>query len=61
MLALVARKNVELVQSNVKITLLHKDLYMEQPIWFVVNGLEDMVCQLCKKLYGPKQVPHKWC
>jgi hypothetical protein len=33
---------------------------MEQPVGFVVNGQEGMVCKLLKLLYGLKQAPKQW-
>ncbi|MCO5568751.1 hypothetical protein L7F22_022451 [Adiantum nelumboides] len=55
-LALVAKKDMELVQMDVKTTSLHgdlhEDIYMQQSEGFVVKGKEHLVCKLKKSLYG---------
>jgi hypothetical protein len=49
---------------DVKTTFLNEELdeeiYMEQPVGFVANGQEVMLCKLLKSLYGLKQA-HKKC
>ena len=49
---------------DVKTTFLNGDLdeevYMKQPMGFVVLGQENKVCNLVKSLYGLKQVPKQW-
>ncbi|MCO5561025.1 hypothetical protein L7F22_014646 [Adiantum nelumboides] len=64
LLALVAIEDMELKQMDVKTTFLHgdlhEDLYMEQPIGFVVHASRKLVCRLCKTLYGLKQSPREW-
>ena len=39
---------------------LDEEVYIEQPIGYVVNGQEDKVLKLKKALYGLKQVPRAW-
>ena len=50
LLVLVAQRNMELVQLNVKTAFLHGDLeekiYMTQPEGFKFVGKKDMVCKL---------------
>ena len=64
LLSLVATKDLELEQLDVKTAFLHGDLdeqiYMHQPEGFVVPGKEDHVCLLKKSLYGLKQSPRQW-
>ena len=36
---------------------LGKEIYMEQPKWLVVKGLNNKVCKLVKSPYGLKQAP----
>ena len=61
LLSLVATKDLELEQLNVKTAFLHGNLeeqiYMKQPEGFEVAGKEDHVCLLKKSLYGLKQSP----
>ncbi|MCO5559992.1 hypothetical protein L7F22_013596 [Adiantum nelumboides] len=63
-LGLVAKEDMELVQMDVKIAFLHKDLhediYMEQFIGVAEPGKEHLVCKLKKSLYGLKQAPREW-
>ena len=53
-----------LYQLNIKNAFLHGDLkeevYMEQPLGYVVASSEHLVCRLRKALYGLKQSPHAW-
>jgi hypothetical protein len=39
---------------------LEKEIYMDQPNDFIVNGQEGKVCKLLKLLYGLKQAPKQW-
>ena len=63
-LALVAARNVELIQLDIKTAFLYgelkKELYLEQTEGFVVPGRENDVCRLQKSLYGLKQAPRAW-
>ena len=59
--AIVALKDLEVHQMDVKTTFLNGDLneeiYMEQPEGFSAPGQEMKVCRLVKSLYGLKQAP----
>lgn len=59
LLSLVAMKNLELQQLDVKTAFLCENLkeqiFMEQPKGFIKKRTEDMVCLLKKSLYGLKQ------
>ena len=61
LLSLVAIKDLELEQLDVKTAFLHGDLekqiYMKQPEGFEVVRQENHVCLLKKSLYGLKQSP----
>lgn len=50
---------------GVKMTFLNGDLdeeiYMDQPIGFMVNGQEHKVCKLKRSIYGLKQSSRQWC
>ncbi|MCO5594819.1 hypothetical protein L7F22_048853 [Adiantum nelumboides] len=60
-LGLVAIEDKELVQMDLEIAFLHKDLdedvYMQQPEGFIQEDArrEELVCRLKKALYGLKQ------
>ena len=61
---MVAHKDLELEQLDVKTTFLHGDLqeeiYMKQPECYKIAGKKDHVCRLKKSLYGLKQSPRQW-
>ena len=63
-LALVAARNLELIQLDIKTAFLYcelkEELYLEQPEGFVVPGRENDVCRFQKSLYGLKQAPRAW-
>jgi len=63
-MALVAHYDLELHQMDVKITFLNGDLeedvYMDQPVGFIEEGKEHMVCKFKKSIYGLKQVSRQW-
>jgi hypothetical protein len=63
-LALAMLEDWEIHQMDVKSAFLHGDLdeeiYMEQPIGFVVAGQEHKVCKLQKALYSLKQASCAW-
>ena len=64
LLAIVARRDWELEQLDVKTAFLHGDLketlYMAQPKGFVKAGDEGKVCLLKKSIYGLKQASRQW-
>ncbi|GJS85776.1 zinc finger, CCHC-type containing protein [Tanacetum coccineum] len=51
-------------QMDVKTTLLNGELeeevYINQPLGFILPGNENKVCKLVKSLYGLKQAPKQW-
>ena len=63
-LALAAYLDLELFQINVKTTSfngnLEEEIYMDQPISFVLKGQEEQVCSLKKFIYGLKQSSRAW-
>lgn len=63
-LAIVALRNLEVHQMDVKTVFLNEDLeeeiYMEQLKGYVALGQEKKVCKLVKSLYGLKQAPKQW-
>ncbi|CAM8951514.1 unnamed protein product [Rhodiola kirilowii] len=63
-IAIVALRNLEIYQMDVKTAFLNGDLeeeiYMDQPEGCRVLGLERKVCKLVKSLYGLKQAPKQW-
>ncbi len=64
LLALAAQQDMEIHQMDVKTAFLNGDIdvdiYMKQPIGYVVHGKEDYVCKLHKSLYGLKQAGRTW-
>lgn len=65
LLAMVAQKDLELIQFDVKTAFLNgelkEEIYMEVPEGLVIN--EDpakVVCKLRRSLYGLKQAPRSW-
>lgn len=63
-LPLVAQLNWPIYQFDVKSTFLNGELelevYVSQPIEFIINGNEDKVYKLKKALYKLKQAPPFW-
>ena len=63
-LTIVALRNLEVHQMDVKTAFLNGDLeeeiYMEQPEGFFALRQEKKVCKLVKSLYGLKQAPKQW-
>jgi hypothetical protein len=57
--SIVAMRDLELVQLDVKIDFQHGELeeaiYIDQPEVFIVPSKEDLVCKLKRSLYGFKQ------
>ncbi|GJW28810.1 zinc finger, CCHC-type containing protein [Tanacetum coccineum] len=39
---------------------LEEEVYMNQPLGFILSGNENKVCKLVKSLYGLKQAPKQW-
>jgi Reverse transcriptase (RNA-dependent DNA polymerase) len=64
LLFLVAMKDLELEQLDVKTVFLHDDfdeqIYIKQPEGFKITGKEYYVCLLKKSLYGFNQSPRQW-
>ena len=56
--------DLELHQMDVKTAFLNgewdKEIYMEQPIGFVIQGQKHKVCRLLKSIYGLKQSSRQW-
>ena len=57
--AIIALKNLDMIQLEIKIAFLYGDLqeeiYMTQPEGYFITGKEDYVCRLLKPIYGLKQ------
>jgi len=64
LLAIVARLDLELHQMDVKTAFLNgelnEEIYIEQPVGFVVKGQEKKVCKLKRSIYGLKQSSRQW-
>jgi hypothetical protein len=64
LLALAMLEDWEIQQMDIKSAFLHgeleEEIYMEQPIGFIIAGKEHLVCRLHKALYGLKQASHAW-
>ena len=64
LLAVVAKRDWELEQLDVKTAFLHGNLeetiYMQQPPGFVKAGEENKVCLLKRSIYGLKQSSRQW-
>lgn len=58
-LSIAGQQNMEMIQFDIKMTFLHRDLdeeiYMDQPPGFVVLGSEMKVCKHLRSLYGVQQ------
>nr|KYP65681.1 Retrovirus-related Pol polyprotein from transposon TNT 1-94 [Cajanus cajan] len=63
-MALVAHYDLELHQMDIKTAFLNGNLeenvYMDQPVGFIEEGKEHMVCKLKKSIYGLKQASRQW-
>ena len=61
---LVAHDNLELHQMDVKIDFLNGDLeknvYMDQPVGFSVEGKKHIMCKLKKSIYSLEQSSRQW-
>jgi hypothetical protein len=63
-MAIVAARDLEIVQLDVKTAFLYgtltEEIYMQQPEGFVIPGREQEVCRLIKSIYGLKQASRVW-
>lgn len=63
-LALVAQKDLHMIQLDIKTAFLYgeleEELYLAQPEGYKIPGKEDWVCRLRKPLYGLKQASRCW-
>ena len=63
-IALAAHEKMKIHQMDVKTAFLngelHEKVFIRQPEGFVVEGKENLVCQLKKSIYGLKQSPRCW-
>lgn len=64
LLSLAAQKNWSIYQIDVKSVFLNgfleEEVYVEQPLWYIVKGEENKVLKLKKASYGLKQAPRAW-
>ena len=64
MLALAAQMETPVYQLDVKSAFLNGELeeevYVEQPLGYILKGKENKVFRLKKALYGLKQAPRAW-
>ena len=63
-LVIVAYLDLELHQMDVKTAFLNgeleEEIYMEQPVGFIVKGEKQKVCKLHRSIYGLKQSSKQW-
>ena len=63
-LAIVTRMDLELYQMDAKTAFLNgeldEEIYMDQPLGFVLKGQERKVCKLNRSIYGLKQASRQW-
>nr|GEW19099.1 zinc finger, CCHC-type [Tanacetum cinerariifolium] len=64
LIALASIHNLIIHQMDVKTAFLNEDLeeevYMNQPLGFIMPGNENKVCKLVRSLYGLKHAPRQW-
>nr|GEY44316.1 zinc finger, CCHC-type [Tanacetum cinerariifolium] len=64
LIALTSIHNLIIHQMDVKTAFLNRDLeeevYMNQPLGFIMSGNENKICKLVRSLYGLKQAPRQW-
>lgn len=64
MIAIASQRGWSSFQMDVKSAFLHgtleENVYVQQPMGYVVKGSEDKVCKLDKSLYRLKQAPRAW-
>jgi len=63
-ISLVASYKWEIHQMDVKSSFLNgnlsEEIYMQQPLGFIIAKTSSLVCKLNKSLYGLKQAPRAW-
>nr|GEZ06604.1 zinc finger, CCHC-type [Tanacetum cinerariifolium] len=64
LIAMASIHNIIIHQMDVKTAFLNRDLeeevYMNQPLGFIMPANENKVCKLIKSMYGLKQAPKQW-
>ena len=64
LLSIAISQNWHIHQLDGSYAFLHEDLteqlYMSQPLGFIVSQFPNFVCKLKKSLYGLKQAPREW-
>ncbi|GKA90016.1 zinc finger, CCHC-type containing protein [Tanacetum coccineum] len=64
LIAMASIHNLIIHQMDVKTTFLNgqleEEVYMNQPLGFILPGNENKVCKLVKSLYGLKHAPKQW-
>jgi len=63
LIPLAAQMKWKVYQNNVKFVFLNgylEEVYIKQPLGFIVEGHEDKVLKLKRILFGLKQAPRAW-